>query len=699
MLVPKMPRASDAGRDCRRDSSKQANRSSSPSARDVPEDTRDRETPLAPGTSSAMSSKFSFNFSKVRIRTGESAARRADSLGGAAYTEGTVIGFAPGWYNPSTEFGRHVIAHELTHVVQQANGTLTGSGRNGTLEREAETTARSITAGRSIPPARPIGPPTVSVQGLDPDPDQKPAYAAAQGGLAAGQIGAGPTAAADAAPATVTDAQLRNWVTTPDGASVDQTVAVEIARRRGELPVAGITPSGPGYRYGGKNPFDPSAVKATDPAKENRAEHLRRVVWEELKKEGGESSLNTWDIAVFTWGKGFAATGGLFPLLDKVFADPGISDYFLLRGVSYTPGTSKDGLRVVESASGKVDAGAGALSAIQQDKTIGAIFSSAAEDPKMGQAITDAQWSTVVQPGKAATFPKFVSADDSPWTDDSVIQVCAHIVHWWPVVGWNEKPSAYAATGGVLRGPTGVIMAWGRLAAGSPESNGAYIVSNPDTMVNFSAWGNGVFDRAIRDVCPVPVPLTKHEAATDPAFSSLLLIQAPAPVPGGGPSPGAPPVYSPKTAPGSTSKDANLTVRRAYYVYPSLPTPGSSSTVASSPYLPQYVLLNGLNVPDIIFRLHGYQPAEVELLRDGYTDEIVSRERHEGPSGAQGNHARERDGEAEEAANTCDQSRQGRSDSETGRSRSTQNRLPRRYRPDHYPGPVRTGFAAQARRT
>jgi len=111
-----------------------------------------------------MSSQFSFNFSKVRIRTGESAARRADSLGGAAYTEGTVIGFAPGWYNPSTEFGRHVIAHKLTHVVQQANGTLTGSGRNGTLEREAETTARSITAGRSMPAARPIGPPTVSVR-------------------------------------------------------------------------------------------------------------------------------------------------------------------------------------------------------------------------------------------------------------------------------------------------------------------------------------------------------------------------------------------------------------------------------------------------------------------------------------------------------------------------------------------------------
>lgn len=63
-----------------------------------------------------------FDFSGVRIRSDAHAARRADELGALAYTAGNEIGFASGAYAPSTPFGRGLLAHELTHVVQKARG-------------------------------------------------------------------------------------------------------------------------------------------------------------------------------------------------------------------------------------------------------------------------------------------------------------------------------------------------------------------------------------------------------------------------------------------------------------------------------------------------------------------------------------------------------------------------------------------------
>lgn len=43
-------------------------------------------------------------------------------LGAQAYAQGSDVQFAPGTYNPSSAQGRHLAAHELTHVVQQRAG-------------------------------------------------------------------------------------------------------------------------------------------------------------------------------------------------------------------------------------------------------------------------------------------------------------------------------------------------------------------------------------------------------------------------------------------------------------------------------------------------------------------------------------------------------------------------------------------------
>jgi Domain of unknown function (DUF4157)/DNA/RNA non-specific endonuclease len=83
----------------------------------------DSGRPLDARTRGYMESRFGVNFSNVRIHTGDRAAHSARSIQARAYTVGTDIVFASGKYAPETTSGRRLLAHELTHVVQQSPGT------------------------------------------------------------------------------------------------------------------------------------------------------------------------------------------------------------------------------------------------------------------------------------------------------------------------------------------------------------------------------------------------------------------------------------------------------------------------------------------------------------------------------------------------------------------------------------------------
>lgn len=76
--------------------------------------------PLDPGLQTEMERRFGHDFSAVRIHSGSAAERSTRELGARAYTVGSdiVLGGSP--LNPDTRAGRHLIAHELTHVVQQS---------------------------------------------------------------------------------------------------------------------------------------------------------------------------------------------------------------------------------------------------------------------------------------------------------------------------------------------------------------------------------------------------------------------------------------------------------------------------------------------------------------------------------------------------------------------------------------------------
>jgi Domain of unknown function (DUF4157) len=114
---------------------------------------------------------FGCDFAGVRIHTDADAARETRRLGARAFTIGRDIWFSPGAYAPATLEGRRLLAHELTHVVQQAGTAPAGEPPVGATdtpaEREAATVADRVGAGR---PAGPVSTHRPIVQ-RQPDPD------------------------------------------------------------------------------------------------------------------------------------------------------------------------------------------------------------------------------------------------------------------------------------------------------------------------------------------------------------------------------------------------------------------------------------------------------------------------------------------------------------------------------------------------
>lgn len=75
--------------------------------------------PLGSGPRSFFESRFGADFSDVRVHTGPRAERAADRLNARAFTTGRDVVFGAGEYAPGTRKGTELLAHELTHVIQQ----------------------------------------------------------------------------------------------------------------------------------------------------------------------------------------------------------------------------------------------------------------------------------------------------------------------------------------------------------------------------------------------------------------------------------------------------------------------------------------------------------------------------------------------------------------------------------------------------
>ena len=72
-------------------------------------------------TRSFMEQRFGKDFSKVKIHTGDKAEESAHAVNAMAYTVGQNIVFGRGQFAPETNEGKHLLAHELVHVIQQTD--------------------------------------------------------------------------------------------------------------------------------------------------------------------------------------------------------------------------------------------------------------------------------------------------------------------------------------------------------------------------------------------------------------------------------------------------------------------------------------------------------------------------------------------------------------------------------------------------
>ena len=108
-----------------------------------------------------MEARLGRDFGAVRVHTGAKASEAARTLQARAFVAGNRIVFDEGEYDTRTPDGRHLLAHELTHVVQQQ-----GCGRRvewpclvgeecDEFEEEAELVAGQVLGGGALPPITP----------------------------------------------------------------------------------------------------------------------------------------------------------------------------------------------------------------------------------------------------------------------------------------------------------------------------------------------------------------------------------------------------------------------------------------------------------------------------------------------------------------------------------------------------------------
>lgn len=95
-------------------------------------------------TKADMEGHLGADLSAVRVHTGGEADNLNRSVQAEAFTTGDDVFFKSGKYSPETSEGRGLLAHELTHVVQQRSGQTEGGGRVSSPGDAHEVEAKSV---------------------------------------------------------------------------------------------------------------------------------------------------------------------------------------------------------------------------------------------------------------------------------------------------------------------------------------------------------------------------------------------------------------------------------------------------------------------------------------------------------------------------------------------------------------------------
>jgi hypothetical protein len=137
---------------------------------------------LEPDVRADMEGRIGADFSDVKVHDDEAAHRSAQAVNAHAYTVGSNVVFQRDKYDPGSDAGRVMLAHELTHVVQQRSGPVDGTPAAGGIkvsnpsdhfEREAAANADRVMSAPA--PAQPPAPAPVQPSAVQRDADEEAA--------------------------------------------------------------------------------------------------------------------------------------------------------------------------------------------------------------------------------------------------------------------------------------------------------------------------------------------------------------------------------------------------------------------------------------------------------------------------------------------------------------------------------------------
>jgi hypothetical protein len=203
---------------------------------------RGRGSPLADPVRSDMEQHLGADLRAVRVHTGPTADTLNRAVTAKAFTTGTDVFFSSGRFDPTSPAGRELLAHELTHVAQQAHdpgAVARVSHEHDPAEVEARAVARSVAQGAAAPPDEPApvreaaGSSAVGVGVVARDPWHKEAPTGT--GRAGGPIGSIQIGLRQiSSDPQVARQQLRD-IAVKDGPQEAQRVLNEIRFRRAQL--------------------------------------------------------------------------------------------------------------------------------------------------------------------------------------------------------------------------------------------------------------------------------------------------------------------------------------------------------------------------------------------------------------------------------------------------------------------------------
>jgi len=104
--------------------------------------TRGKGSAIDRDTKSFMESRFGADFSKVNIHYNDESAQLSTALNAKAFTVSNDIYFNSSQYQPETSTGRHLLAHELTHTIQQSGSKRADNAT--TIRRSPESDAKAL---------------------------------------------------------------------------------------------------------------------------------------------------------------------------------------------------------------------------------------------------------------------------------------------------------------------------------------------------------------------------------------------------------------------------------------------------------------------------------------------------------------------------------------------------------------------------